>query len=332
MTYELFLKEPYAINLREAEPLPLLRENEVKVKVIYGGVCGSDLRVYRGLINYAQYPIRPGHEVLGTIIEAGIAVPYKIGTKVVVFPNTFCGVCEFCLSDKTNICINKEPLGVSVDGVFAQQIILEHKYVVPVPEEIPNERAILIEPFAVTVHALKKVKINQGTSVAVVGCGTEGLLAVALALHHGAQLTVIDVNPVKLELAKSLGDVRTIHPHDVRDEVFDVVIEAAGVKDAIQQAMNIVKPGGVLVALGILGEPVDFYPIHIVRNEISIVGTIIYNLKDFLDAIEYLRNPLFNVKPVISKIVSFEKYQEAYDQALSGNYAKIVLDFQQPIE
>lgn len=328
MTYELFLERPYALTWRSTEALPTPGDHEVKVSMIYGGICGSDLRVYKGAIDYAKYPLRPGHEVLGTIIEAGASVPHKLGTKVVIFPNTFCGSCEFCLSGKTNICAEKESLGVSIDGVFAQEVLLEAKYVVPVPEDMVDERAVLVEPFAVTIHALKKVKISAGTSVAVVGCGTEGLLAVALALHLGAKLTVIDVNPVKLELARRLGELRTLQPQDVKDEVFDVVIEAAGAKDAIQQAMNIVKPGGVLVALGILGEAVDFYPVHIVRNEISIIGTIIYNLGDFADAIELLANPGFHVDPIISEILPFSQFQDAFERALSGNFAKIVLDFQ----
>ncbi|SDF46371.1 zinc-dependent alcohol dehydrogenase [Sporolituus thermophilus] len=326
-TLELYLKRPNELELRTAEMASRLKDNEVKIKMIYGGICGSDLRVYQGAISYAQYPIRPGHEALGTIIEAGAAVPYDIGTRVVVFPNTFCGTCEFCLNEKTNICIKKKPLGVAIDGVFAQEVILDAKYVFPVPGNLPDERAILIEPFAVTIHALKKASILPGTTVAIVGCGTEGLLAVALALHLGAKVTAIDVNPVKLEIAKALGAVTALMPQAVNGELFDVVVEAAGVKAAIQQAMQIVKPGGTMIALGITGEPVNMSPIHIVRNEISILGTIIYTLKDFADAIEYLSCPSLFVEPVISKVVPLADYQAAYAQALSGNYAKILLAF-----
>lgn len=326
-TDELYLENIKALKLRKAESLPAPKDNEVKLSVIYGGICGSDLRVYKGLLSYAKYPLRPGHEVLGTVVEAGTNVPYRVGTKVVTFPNTYCGTCEPCSKGKTNICKDKTSLGVTVDGVFAQELILDSKYVVPVPEGLEDERAILTEPFAVTVHALKKVNIGKDTSIAVIGCGTEGLLTVALANLLGADITVIDVNPVKLEIAKRLGNVKTVKPQDIKDEVFDVVIEAAGATKAIEQAMQIVKPGGVMVALGISGDPVDLYPIQLVRNEISILGTIIYTKEDFVDALEYLKDPLFNVKPIISKFVRYTNYQEAYKDALSGNYAKIILDF-----
>jgi L-iditol 2-dehydrogenase len=261
------------------------------------------------------------------VIEAGADTDCTVGTRAVVFPNTFCGECEFCKSGKTNICKAKQPLGVSVDGVFAQEIILDAKYVVPVPDEMASERAILIEPFAVTVHALKKANIRKGTKLAIIGSGTEGLLSVALALHLGAEVTVIDVNPAKLELAKKLGPVTVFTPQEVKDQVFDVVLEAAGVKSSIEQAMQIVKPGGVMIALGITGDTVSLSPIHIVRSEISILGSIIYTKQDFAEAIAYLSKPEFYIEPIVSKIVAFNQFQDAFNDAASGNFAKIVLEF-----
>lgn len=326
---ELFLEKPYELKIRETEAPAAPGTGEVKIRTIYGGICGSDLRVYKGSINYAAYPVRPGHEVLGTVVEAGENALFAPGTRVVILPNTFCGECEFCLKGRTNICKEKKPLGISVSGVFAQEIIVEAKYVVPVPEDIPAERAILIEPFAVTVHALRKASIAKGTSVAVVGCGTEGLLAAALASHLGSDVTVLDVNPVKLAMVRKLGVKRTMHPGDLKDEFFDVVIEAAGVKASIEQAMAIVKPGGDLVAIGITGEPVNFPSLRIVRGEITIHGTIIYTLDDFRTAIGYLRDRALDVSQVVSKILPVARFREAFDDALSGNFAKIVLDFRE---
>lgn len=324
---ELYLEAPNKLRLKEAQPLPHPGEDQVKIRVLYGGICGSDLRVYRGTISYASYPLRPGHEVLGVVTEAGKGAALKAGAKVVVFPNTFCDKCEFCLSGKTNICPEKKPLGVSIDGVFAQEIIVPAKYAVLVPDDLADERAVLIEPFAVTVHALKKANIRPGVSVAVVGCGTEGLLAVALAAKLGGRVTAVDINPVKLEIARELGDVRAIGPNCVSGETFDVVIEAAGVKAAIEQSLQMVKPGGVMIALGITGEPATFIPIHVVRSEITMYGTIIYTLADFAEAARLLQDRAFNIAPVVSKFVALEKYQQAFDDALSGSYAKIVLKF-----
>lgn len=144
--------------MREAAPIQSLKENEARVRLIYGGICGSDLKVFRGTIPYAQYPCRPGHEILGTVIEAGINSPHKPGTRVISFPNTYCGKCEFCLQGKTNICSSKNSFGVTINGLFASEIVIDSEFLVPVPSELTNERAILTEPFAVNVHALKKSK------------------------------------------------------------------------------------------------------------------------------------------------------------------------------
>jgi L-iditol 2-dehydrogenase len=327
---ELYLDKPGDLKMRESGPAPAPKGSEVKVKVIYGGICGSDLRVLRGTIPYATYPCRPGHEILGTVVEAGEKSPYKVGAKVASFPNTYCGTCEFCVQGRTNICKNKMAFGVTCDGLFAQEIVLDSEFVVPIPSDLADERAILIEPFAVNVHALKRAKIDKETSVAVIGCGTEGLLAIALLNHMGADITVLDVNPIKMEKAKSFNqNIKALHPADVKDQVYDVVVEAAGVKASVEQAFQLVKPGGAMIALGITGEGISYPALRITRSEITIYGTIIYTKKDFADAIALLQDPAFNVSPILSRIDPLAKYQEAFADALTGNFAKIVLDFRQ---
>jgi L-iditol 2-dehydrogenase len=327
---ELYLDKPGDLKMRESGPAPAPKGSEVKVKVIYGGICGSDLRVLRGTIPYATYPCRPGHEILGTVVEAGEKSPYKVGAKVASFPNTYCGTCEFCAQGRTNICKNKMAFGVTCDGLFAQEIILDSEFVVPIPSDLADERAILIEPFAVNVHALKRAKIGKETSVAVIGCGTEGLLAIALLNHMGADITVLDINPIKMDKAKSFNkNIKAMHPADVKDQVYDVVIEAAGVRASVEQAFQLVKPGGAMISLGITGEEIRYPALRITRSEITIYGTIIYTKKDFADAIALLQDPAFNVSPILSRIDPLAKYQEAFADALTGNFAKIVLDFRQ---
>lgn len=327
---ELYLEKPGDLTMREGGPAPAPKGNEVKVKVIYGGICGSDLRVFRGTIPYTTYPCRPGHEILGTVVEAGGKSPYRVGARVVSFPNTYCGKCEFCLQGRTNICKNKQSFGVTVDGLFAQEVVIDSEFVVPIPADLADEKAILIEPFAVNVHALKRTPITRGASVAVIGCGTEGLLATALLNHMGADITVLDVNPVKMEKARSFNEnIKALHPALVKDQVYDVVVEAAGVKASVEQAFQLVKPGGAMIVLGIIGDEIIYPAMRVTRGEITIHGSIIYTKKDFADAIALLQDPAFNVVPVISRIDPLTSYREAFADALTGNFAKIVLDFRQ---
>lgn len=326
---ELYLNNPNEMELRRVPSLPSPKDDQVKIKLIYGGICGSDLRVFQGKIHYACYPLRPGHEILGVIIEAGKNAKYEIGTRVVVLPNTYCGQCDLCLKGKTNICREKKSLGVNIDGAFSEEFIISSKYVLPIPDDLPDEKAVLIEPFAVVVHAFKKVTITKDTSVAIVGCGNEGMLAAALANYLGARVTAIDINPAKLDLVRSLGDIRALHPQAINNETFDIVIEAAGTKSSVEQGIQLVSPGGAMVLIGLTWEA-NFPVVHMVRNELTLYGTIIYNFpSDFLKTIEYLRNPEFNVAPVVSKIMPFTEYKQAFESALSGNYGKIILNFRE---
>ncbi len=324
----LYLNKPEEMELRELPSSTIIKDDEVKIRLIYGGICGSDLSVYKGRLAHATYPICPGHELLGTILEAGKDVTYELGKRVVVMPNSFCGTCEFCRKGKTNLCEHKQSLGVNTNGGFSEEFIISSKYILPVPTELSNERAVLIEPFAVIVHALKKVEITKETSVAIIGCGTEGMLAMSLADYLGANITGIDINQAKLEKVKSsFPNIQTLLPDDAKGKLFDIVIEAAGARSSFEQGVELVKPGGAMILVGITQEA-TIPVIHVVRKEITLLGSIIYNLPDdFLKSIEYLSKEDFNADPIISKIYHFTDYAKAYEDATSGKFGKIVLDF-----
>lgn len=324
---DLYLKNPTELELRHVDALPSPHGDEIKIKIKYGGICGSDLSVYKGTLKHAAYPLRPGHELIGTVIESGEQANYPVGTRVVVMPNTFCGKCERCQEGRTNICRHKMSLGVNINGGFAEEFTISSKYAYPLPGELPDERAVLIEPTAVVVHAFTKVNITQGTSVAIIGSGNEGMLAAAFAYYLGAKVTAIDINPKKHERIKKIGDIRAAYPDDIQNETFDVVVEAAGAKSAFEKAIQLVRPGGALLLIGLTPEA-EIPVIHIVRNEISIFGSIIYNFPaDYEQTIQYLKDPRFHIEPIVSQFVSLSEYRQAYNDALSGDYGKIIFKF-----
>lgn len=323
----IYIEKPNKLELKKFEVQSLLNDNEVRVRLILGGICGSDLGVYKGIFPHAKYPIRAGHELIGEIIESGEKSEVDVGERVVIQPNTFCGECEYCLKGKTNICKDKSSLGVNSNGGFLEEFIISSKYIVPVPVEVPNNKAVLIEPFSVIVHALEKVEINKNTSVAIIGCGTEGMLALTLAEYLGAHITAIDINENKIQKVKKyFKNVETLLPQEVKDN-YDVVIEAAGARASVEQGLNLVKPGGSMVMIGITS--VASLPVNrIVRSEITLYGSIIYTApEDFLKSIDYLKNDDFNVDAVISEVFHFKDYDKAYKAALSGEYGKILLNF-----
>lgn len=324
----LYIEKPGEISWKEIDSISDVNHDEVKIKVIYGGICGSDVSIFKGKLPHAIYPVVPGHEILGEIIEKGSNVDIGVGERVVVQPNSYCGKCEYCRNDKTNICPEKKSMGINIRGGFATEVIVPAKYAIRVPSSLSNERAILIEPLAVIVHAIKKVEINQDTSVAIVGCGTEGMLAVALASYLGGNITAIDVNPEKLKKIKEYyPDVTIMFPSEVSENQFDVTIEVAGVKESFEQCIDIVKPGGSIVAVG-FPEIAEIPVVKMVRKEITIFGSIIYSQsKDFYDSINFLMNDKFYVEPIISEIIPVNRFKEAYEKASSGKFRKIVLEF-----
>lgn len=324
---ELYVLGPNQIECREAKPLAPLKADEVSIELMYGGICGSDLGVFKGSIKHASYPVRPGHELLGNIIEVGSEVNHKVGTKVVVMPNTFCGECEWCLQGKTNICQYKQSIGVNADGGFAERFTISAKYVLPIPEHLSDQKAILIEPFAVIVHAFEKITIKQNTTVAVVGCGNEGMLAAILANFLGANVTAIDINEEKLEFVNQTWGIDTRLADQIKVETFDIVIEAAGTKASAEQGFKLVKQGGAIVLIGMAPEA-SLPVMDMVRKEITLFGSIIYQFPtDFSKAVQFLQHDDFNAEPVISKLFPFAEYEAAYEHALSGKYGKIILDF-----
>lgn len=324
------IEHPQCISLKEVANTYLeLKTSEVQLKPIIGGICGSDVSVFNGKLAHAKYPVIPGHEVVAEIIAKGDNVIYPIGAKVIIVPNSFCDECENCLKGRRNICLHKNSLGVNVDGVFSSNFCIDTKYVIPVPDTISLERSTLAEPFAVIVHALKKIKIEKLEKIAIIGCGTEGMLAASLIHYYGKEVTVIDIQEQKLiDIQHSIPEVKVSLPNQIRNQKFDLVIECAGVKSSVEQAFDIVKPGGEILLIGFTSEAI--MPVtQVVRNEVTIYGSIIYDFpEDFNTSIEILMDSKFKVDHIISKIYSLKDFEQAYKDACSGKFGKVLITFE----
>lgn len=322
------ITKPKKISLQEIVVNERLHEDEVKIKVIYGGICGSDVAVYQGLLPHAIYPLIPGHEILGEVVAVGKNTKLNIGTRVILQPNTYCSTCETCKLGKTNICPNKKSFGININGGFAEEIIVPSKYLIPVPEGLTNERAILVEPLAVVVHAFSKVQLMKANKVAIIGCGTEGMLAISLATYLGLAVTAIDIRHEKLSTIKAAyPNVQVLHPSELIENTYDIVFEAAGTKQSFEQSVQITKPGGHIVVIGFT-KLAEIRVIDVVRKEITIKGSIIYRApQDFLTSFDYLLDERFHVMPIISQILPVSQYEQAYEMATSGKYRKIILQF-----
>ncbi|GAB3602376.1 zinc-binding dehydrogenase [Microbacterium aureliae] len=296
-----FIDAPETLVVREV-PAPEPAEGQVRIRVDYIGICGSDLHYYFHGANGAfvvREPLIPGHELSGRI-DHDPAGQWPPGTPVTVHPATF-GAPDPRFPDEPHLWPGGAYLGSAstwphTQGALRERMLVERSAVRVLPPELPVRRAVLAEPLAVALHALGKAGDVAGRRVLVTGSGPIGLLAVAAAVAGGAEVTATDVLPGPLARAREVGAVATVDvsAQDVEAGVFDVVLECSGVAASVSTALRAVRPAGVVVQVGMMPDearPVNLAPF--VAKEVAYVGT--FRFRDEIDqAVELLaRHPEF---------------------------------------
>ena len=211
----------------------------VRVRMRAAGICGSDLH----LLEWGPMPVTLGHEFAGLLDD---------GTPVAVQPQTPCLECDRCLAGDEHLCrtLLDRTHGVSIDGGLADEVLVDRRAVVPLPDGVQIEDASLVEPIAVAVHGLHKARAQAGQRVAVIGGGSIGLCVVAAARQLGADVDLVARHPRQIAAGERLGARSTL-----ADE-YDAVIDAAGTQSALDQAFQLVRPGGTVLELATFWSPV----------------------------------------------------------------------------
>jgi L-iditol 2-dehydrogenase len=311
------LEDHQSIRVQEIRK-PAPSAGEVLIKVSLGGICGSDHSVYHGKIK-APLPVVPGHEAVGTVVASGDRVSnLELGQRVTIQPNFSCHRCELCAAGYSNICASKIRLGVDINGVFADYVKVPARYVWPIPEDLDDEVAIFTEPLAVCVHALKRRPPRKGERALIFGAGVMGLLALQLAVHHGAAVTAVDLSKRRLALARQLGAVETICAQTPIDEgtledhfnKFDVIYETSGALVALDQAIRLAACHGTIVVLGLPGKENPVCADQVVRKELQLLGSIIYT-DEFPETIEILREGQIDTAALTTAKVQLAELDEA---------------------
>ncbi len=317
------IEKPRQVVVREvAEPRPA--PGEVIVGVALAGLCGTDVHIYEGEVNYG-YPIIPGHEVVGTIVEVGEGVPdLAVGTRVAFDPNIPCGHCHFCRRLRFNHCLNWQAVGVTRDGGFAERVAVPARVVYPIGD-MPFERAVFIEPLACVVYGLQRAAPALGDRVLMFGAGPIGLLMLqALQCAGAAQVVVTDLQEERLELAARLGADVTIPAGDGQDAAlrevtplgYDMVVDVTGVPAVVARCFDYVTPGGKVLLFGVCPQEatIPFSPFHLYRRDISVYGSFALNVT-FGPAIELLRAGAVQVEPLISHRLPLARFPHALEIA-----------------
>lgn len=255
-------------------PEPVLAPDAVIVELIGLGICGSDLALWSGRRPTPRLPWIIGHEAVGRVIQSGEAVTDRAaGERVVIEPNYPCGHCHACLTGRTSICPRREIVAINSPGFLRERVAVPAKFAWPAPNEISDEDLICTEPLAVACSALHAAAPAPGERCLVVGAGSQGLLICQLALAHGAAVVVNEPHPGRLDLAHSLGADEDTTPTEEFSSVFETSGSAQGVRTALQRT----RAGGTAVLVGIPHGEVPLSVAAIVRRQIRVVGSLIYD-------------------------------------------------------
>lgn len=304
--------------------VPQKKKGKALLKLLYGGICGTDLSSYRGTMKYIECPRTPGHEFSAEIIEIDKNDKnLEKGIYVTANPYFNCGQCYPCRTGLVNCCQTNKTMGVQREGAFSEYITISIDRIYPTKNLSPKTIA-LVELFCISYHGIKRANIKAGENVLVLGAGTIGVLAAISALEKGANVTICDISKEKLEYVKHFGIQNIIQnvsdeafidevKHLTKGNMFDVVVEAVGIPAAFQNCIDAVSLGGRMVQLGVGKSNVDFFFTSIQQKEITIIGSRNAVESDFVEVIDLLESKNVNIDSIITSIYPLKDISKAFE-------------------
>lgn len=329
----------------ETVPQPAIGRNEVLIRVLKTGICGTDVHIF-GWDEWASRRVRPpfvvGHEFMGVVEKVGDAVEdFRPGEEVSAEGHITCGHCYFCRTGQGHICRRVKIIGVDRDGCFANYISMPESNVWKIKNGIPREVAAIFDPFGNAMHTVMAQDVG-GKSVGVIGVGAIGLMAVKIALAAGAlDVFAVDPQAAKRKLALENGAQEAFDPaQDGWKTAFldktpesvgaDVILEMSGSPAGVRSAFELVRPGGEVALLGIpsadiglnLSEAIIFKAVT-VRG---INGRLMY--ETWYQCERFLLDHKLDLRPLITHQLPYRDYQDAFGLLQRGEAVKVVLDWE----
>ena len=334
-----FIENPGEAMIRDI-PRPARKPGEALLKLLNGGICGSDLGSYRGTFAYFSYPRTPGHEFSAEIVEIdendrGL----KPGMVVVCNPYFNCGECYSCKHGLVNACMSNQTMGVQREGAFSEYITMPLERIYDGKGLEPMVLAI-IEPLCISYHGVKRAGVKGGDKVLIVGAGTIGILAAVAAKQKGAEVYIADVSRVKLDYAREFGvdgvvlaDGPEAYERAVKEITggngFDVTIEAVGLPSTFQNCIDAAAFGGRMVLIGVGKENLDFNFTMIQKKELNVFGSRNALKPDFLELIDLVKEGKIPLKKIITDVYKFDQAPRAFQELNenAGRMLKVMIDF-----
>ncbi len=316
------IPEPGKVVIKETA-MPQAKEGEALLKVLYGGICGSDLGTYRGTFAYAGYPRVPGHEFSAEIIEIGENDRgLKPGMIVTCNPYFNCQKCYACQRGLVNCCESNETMGAQRDGAFSEYITMPIERIYDGKGLSPKQLA-LIEPFCISYHGVSRADVKKGDKVLVIGAGTIGVLAAIAAKAKGGEVYIADVAEEKLTYAYETFHLAGMIKNDSDESLmqrvqeitgdhhgFDVCIEAVGLPSTFQNCVDAATFGARIVLIGVGKKNLDFNFTLIQKKELNIFGSRNARKEDFIELIDLVKKGEVDLEKIV-----MENSEYAFDDA-----------------
>lgn len=310
------------------EPSP--KAGQVKIKVDWAGICGTDRHEYEGpnfipvkkphRLTGRTAPLTIGHEFSGEIVELGEGVEgWKVGDKVTANGSLTCGVCEACRSGRYNICQKLGFLGVGDDGAFADYVVVEAAKLFAIPEGVSQRHAALAEPLACGIHATNLLGDIKGKDVVVIGPGIIGLSAFFGAKYAGAgRILVSGIGDYRKALIEKYGgtyidssktDLETYVQQWSDGKLADVVYECIGAEQTLDQAIKISKPGAKLMIMGVFGKK-PVIDMNTLQEAERVLYTSQAHVNEIATALEYIKEGKIDAEELITREVTLDTLTE----------------------
>ncbi|MFE4756782.1 2,3-butanediol dehydrogenase [Streptomyces mirabilis] len=331
-------------DVAEPEPGP----GQVKLRIAYNGICGSDLHEYfdgPGMIPVSaphpvtglRAPVVLGHECGGEVVAVGDGVDdLTVGTLVAVEPIQRCGSCPDCLAGRYNLCSHMGIFGYTTGtGGMAEYTVVDRVMAHPLPAGFSARQAAVIEPLAVAYHAVRRADVLPDQTVAVHGAGPVGLGAALTARHLGAKVLVSDPSPVRRAVAQALGDFTILDPaadgldsmirHVTGGRGVDASIDAAGAAPALRVAVDTTAKGGCIVVAGVHHQPLRLAPAPLMLGEIDVRPSMTYR-GEFPLVIEAMAAEAYPLDGWVSTIPLTDIVKDGFEALRQGSAVKVLVD------
>jgi 2-desacetyl-2-hydroxyethyl bacteriochlorophyllide A dehydrogenase len=330
------LPAPERVEIEE-RPKPQAGPEEIVVRVASCGVCGTDQHIYKGELAQVHFPLVPGHELAGEIVEVGGKVDWlREGDRVALDPNITCGHCFWCQRGEVHLCANLQAIGVTRDGGFAEFCVAPAVQAVKLPEGLSLEQGALAEPLACCVHGADILGVRPGERIAILGGGFIGMLLMQLAKAAGAG-TIIVSEPAaqRRETAQRLGADIVVEPKDLEAAVreatdgigVDAVIESAGRKETARQCLDLPRRGGRVLFFGVVHPEalIEVSPYAVYQRELTIMGSYV-NPFTHARAVQLLAEGKIKTEPLVSHRFPVEEFAAALHSAVQPDAVKVVVE------